>query len=85
VHGSIQRIDEILCTHLNTDIKLSWLQKSASFIGFKRARQLTLKVIHMAKLTIVDELHTKRRTNCCYYKHPTIMATGLDVSIALNS
>jgi hypothetical protein len=27
----------------------------------------------------------KRRKSCCYYKHPTIMATGLEVSITLNS
>jgi hypothetical protein len=81
----MQRIDKILCTHLDTDIRLSWLPKSAPFIRFKRARQLVLKAIRMAELTTVNELCMKRRKSCCYYKHPTIMATGLEVSITLNS
>jgi len=81
----MQRIDEILCTHLDTDIRLSWLPKSAPFIGFKRATQLVLEAICMAKLTIVDELCMKRRTSCCCYEHPTIVATGSEVSIALDS
>jgi hypothetical protein len=33
----------------------------------------------------VDELRTKRRTSCCCYKHSMIVATGSEVSIALNS
>jgi hypothetical protein len=79
----MQRIDD--CTHLDTDIRLSWLPKSAPFIGFKRARQLVLEAIRTAELTTVDELRTKRRTSCCCYEHPMIVATGSEVSIALDS
>jgi hypothetical protein len=79
----MQRIDD--CTHLDTDIRLSWLPKSALFIGFKRARQLVLEAICTAKLIMVDKLCTKRRTSCYCYEHSMIMATGSEVSIALDS
>jgi hypothetical protein len=44
-----------------------------------------LEAIRTAELTMVDELCTKRRTSCCCYEHSMIVATGSEVSIALNS
>jgi hypothetical protein len=40
------------------DIKMSWLPKSAPFVGFKRARQLAFGATRTAVPIAADGLHT---------------------------
>jgi hypothetical protein len=39
------KIGEIITAYPNTNIKLLWLPRTTSFVGFKRAKQLALEAI----------------------------------------
>jgi Reverse transcriptase (RNA-dependent DNA polymerase)/Endonuclease-reverse transcriptase len=51
----MERIDEILRLHPVTDFRLSWLPKTAPFVGYKRARQLALEAIRVAEPTTAED------------------------------
>jgi hypothetical protein len=52
------KIGEIITAYPNTNIKLLWLPRTTSFVGFKRAKQLALEAIWMAELDPDSEPHT---------------------------
>jgi hypothetical protein len=54
----LTKLGKLLTLYPNLSIKLLWLLKMAPFIGFKRTRQLALKMIRTADLRRVSELHT---------------------------
>jgi hypothetical protein len=54
----LNKLGKLITSYPNMNIKLLWLLKAGPFIGFKRAKQLTLKVICTTNLTNVKELHT---------------------------
>ena len=55
---SLKRIGELINAHLNLNIQLLWLPRTAPSVSFKRAKQLALEAIHTANLRDIEELHT---------------------------
>ena len=61
----MEQIDNILCFHPNsTNAHLLWLPKAIPFIGFRRAKQLTMEAIWTADLKEVDEPHSINEQKC---------------------
>ena len=78
----LKQLGEFLTAHPYVNIQLLWLPRSIPFVGFRRAKQLILKAIHIAVLNPELEPHTirdqKRRTKKeaiatwaqCWHKSP---------------
>jgi hypothetical protein len=81
----MEKLDEILRTHPDINISLSWLPKTAPFVGFKRARQLALEAIRTAEATAAEEPHTyrKQRVQGRRARQP-LSTSGLNVGTNLN-
>jgi hypothetical protein len=54
----MERIDEILHAHPDTDIRLTWLPRATPSASLKGARQVALETIHTAEPAVANELHT---------------------------
>jgi hypothetical protein len=53
--SGISRIDELRQDYPGLNLKLSWLPRNCSFVGFRRAKQLALEAIRTANLEEVEE------------------------------
>ena len=54
----LHQIDNLLHVFPHMNITLMWLPRSIPFVGFKRAKQHTLKTIHIADITMLKDPHT---------------------------
>ena len=54
----LEKIGVIVDLHLNVNIRLLWLPRSITFVGFRRAKQLALEAICTAVINEADELHS---------------------------
>ena len=54
----LEKIGAIVDLHPNVNIRLLWLPRSITFVGFRRAKQLALEAICTAVINEVDEPHS---------------------------
>jgi hypothetical protein len=53
--GHLRKLGELLSTYPNTQVRLQWLPKKVSFVGFRMARQLAFKAVRTADPTDLHE------------------------------